>query len=86
MYAKQVDIVNPTGLHTRPGNAVVKKAAEFKSKITVVKGDRRGSAKSLLTLMKVGVSMGDRVTIEADGPDETEAAEAVAGLISELKD
>jgi len=86
MYAREVEIVNPTGLHTRPGNAVVKRACEFKSKIAVVKGDRRGSAKSLLTLMKVGVSMGDKVTIEADGPDESEAAEAVATLISELKD
>jgi len=86
MYTKQVEIVNPTGLHTRPGNAVVKKASTFKSKIHVIKGERRGSAKSLLTLMKVGVSMGDTVIIEADGPDETQAADAVAALISELKD
>lgn len=86
MHALDVDIVNPTGLHTRPGNAFVKKARMYRSEITVIKGERRGNGKSLLTLMKVGASLGDRITIVAEGPDETEAVQELVRLVMALKD
>lgn len=82
MQSREVEIINPTGLHTRPGNMFVKKAKEYASTITLVKGDKRVNAKSLLTLMKAGVSMGDRIVIEADGPDEVEAVAGLAELIA----
>lgn len=86
MHAEEVEIVNPSGLHTRPGHAFVKKAKEFKSTVTVVKGDMRGNGKSLLGLMKVGVMMGDRILIVAEGPDEIEAARGLAALVVTLED
>ncbi|MDR3440026.1 HPr family phosphocarrier protein [Telmatospirillum sp.] len=86
MYAQEVEIVNPTGLHTRPGNAFVKKAKEFTSTINVIKGEKRANAKSLLTLMKVGCSMGDHVTIEAVGPDEVDAVDGLVAFVATLKD
>jgi phosphocarrier protein HPr len=82
MQAREVEIVNPTGLHTRPGNMFVKKAKEYASTVTLVKGDKRVNAKSLLTLMKAGVSLGDRIVIEAEGPDEAEAVAGLAELIA----
>ena len=82
MQIREVEIVNPTGLHTRPGNMFVKKAKEYASTITIVKGDKRVNAKSLLTLMKAGISQGDRVSIEAEGADEKEAVEGLAALIA----
>lgn len=86
MHSVEVEIVNPTGLHTRPGNALVKKAKEFASDIAVVKADKRANAKSLLSLMKVGCSMGDRVVIEATGPDEVAACEGLAAFVATLED
>jgi phosphotransferase system HPr (HPr) family protein len=82
MQSREVEIVNPTGLHTRPGNAFVKKAKEYASSVTLVKGDARFNAKSLLTLMKAGVSMGERVLIVAEGPDEAQAVEGLASLVA----
>jgi phosphotransferase system HPr (HPr) family protein len=82
MQLREVEIVNPTGLHTRPGNRFVKKAKEFASEIHVIKGDKRVNAKSLLTIMKAGISLGDRVTIEAVGPDEAHAADELTALIA----
>lgn len=84
MYVREVEIINPTGLHTRPGNLFVKKAKEFASSVTIVKGDKRVNAKSLLTLMKAGISLGDRIAIEAEGPDEVDAAQGLADLIASL--
>ncbi len=82
MQQREIEIVNPTGLHTRPGNMVVKKAKEYASEVAVVKGDRRVNAKSLLTLMKAGISMGDRILIVADGPDEVQAVEGLSALVA----
>lgn len=86
MHRVEVEIVNPTGLHTRPGNAFVKKAKEYAADIAVVKAERRANAKSLLSLMKVGCSMGDRVVIEASGADEIAAAEGLAAFVATLED
>jgi len=84
MQTQEVEIVNPTGLHTRPGNMFVKKAKEYTSAVTLVKGDKRVNAKSLLTLMKAGISLGDKVIIEAEGPDEIEAVQGLSSLIASL--
>jgi len=86
MRAVEVEIVNPSGLHTRPGSVFVKRAREFAASVTVVKGERRGNGKSLLTLMKVGASRGDRIVIEADGEDEDRAVDELAALIASLND
>jgi phosphocarrier protein HPr len=86
MRAKAVEIVNPTGLHARPGTAFVKRARDFQSAIMVIKGDRRGNGKSLLSLLKVGISMGDHVIIEADGPDEDFAVDALVELVASFED
>lgn len=86
MQVREVEIVNPTGLHTRPGNRFVKKAKEFASEIHVVKGEKRVNAKSLLTIMKAGISMGDHVVIEAEGADEQLAVDELAALIASFTD
>jgi phosphotransferase system HPr (HPr) family protein len=86
MYEREVEIVNPTGLHTRPGNAFVKKAKEYASSVVVAKGDKEGNAKSLLSLMKVGCSQGDRVVIRAEGPDEKAAVDGLADFVAALTD
>lgn len=84
MQQREIEIVNPTGLHTRPGNLFVKKAKEYASEVAVVKGEKRVNAKSLLTLMKAGISMGDRILIVAEGPDEAQAVEGLATLVASL--
>lgn len=86
MRVVEVEIVNPSGLHTRPGSAFVKRARDFQATVTVVKGERRGNGKSLLSLMKVGATRGDHVTIEADGPDEDRAADELAAFVGALLD
>jgi phosphocarrier protein HPr len=85
METRNVEIVNPTGLHTRPGNMFVKLAKTFNSTV-FIKDDKRVNGKSLLTLMKAGISLGDKIVIEAEGDDEVAAADAMAALISNLSE
>ncbi len=48
MVSRVVEIVNETGLHLRPGKQFVAKAKTFESDISVKKGDKEASAKSML--------------------------------------
>ena len=84
MLSRTVEIVNETGLHTRPGNKFVKMAKQYESDITVKKGDKEFSAKSLLKLMKVGISKGDHIKITCDGADEAEAIDSLCDFIANL--
>lgn len=84
MLKETVEIVNPTGLHTRPGNRFVKLAKEFECNITVSKGDKEANAKSLLKVMKIGISMGNQIEIVCDGSDEQQAMDALRDFIANL--
>jgi phosphotransferase system HPr (HPr) family protein len=84
MVSRIVEIVNETGLHTRPGNMFVKQAKQYESDITVRKGEKEFSAKSLLKLMKIGISKGDQIEISCTGADEEAALESLCTFIANL--
>lgn len=84
MVSRQIEIVNETGLHTRPGNQFVKEAKKFESQIMVKKGEKEFSAKSLLKLMKIGISKGDMIEISCDGADESSALDSLCSFVANL--
>ena len=86
MISREVEIINETGLHTRPGNQFVKEAKQFECDIWVKKNEDKFSAKSLLKLMKVGVSKGDRIEIICDGSDEVKALDSLCNLIASFEE
>ncbi|MFM7426088.1 MAG: phosphoenolpyruvate--protein phosphotransferase [Elainella sp.] len=74
-----VDVViqDPTGLHARPATALVSVAKQFKAEIRVRYGGQTVNAKSLVSLLKLGVAGGETVRLMAEGDD---AAEALSSL------
>lgn len=90
MYAKEVTITNPTGLHARPASEFVQAASKFKSNITIRRVDQESTAtanaKSILILLSLGLVSGATVEIAAEGEDEVEAVDTLCGLIANLKD
>ena len=81
MISEKVTILNETGLHARPASIFVNTAAKFKSNLTIVKGEKQANAKSILSVLGLGISKGTEVTISADGPDEELALCTLAELI-----
>ena len=81
MISKNVTIVNSVGLHARPATFFIQKANSYKSSIWVEKEDRRVNAKSLLGVLSLGIVKGMTITLIADGNDEAEALEGLAGLV-----
>jgi phosphocarrier protein HPr len=78
---KEVEIVNKLGLHARPAAMFVRCVIRFKSTITIWKGKESFSAASLLEVLTANLDCGERVVLEAVGPDEQEALEELGALL-----
>ncbi len=77
-------IVNEIGLHARPAALFVQTASRFQSDIRVrnlTAGSSAVSAKSMFGVLSLGAQKGHQVAISAEGPDATEALEALRQLV-----
>ena len=83
---KEVEIVNKLGLHARPAALFVRSVIRFKSTITIWKGEENFSAASLLEVLTANWNCGDRVVLEAVGPDEQQALSQLEALLLRLRD
>lgn len=83
MVEQTVTLVNPTGLHARPASVFVQTANKYRdTMVRVIKGDREADAKSILGILGLGASRGSSVTLRAVGPNEEQAVQALAELIT----
>lgn len=78
---RKVIISNESGLHARPAGVFVKKASEFKSDVSIEFNGKKINGKSIMGVMSLGLSKGNEITIIANGEDEQDAVNALAGLI-----
>lgn len=76
---QQLDLVihNTTGLHARPARVFVDIAKQYQSTIQVRNGEKCVNAKSLIAVLKLGVTRGQRIQIDVSGADEELAAAAL---------
>lgn len=83
MNARPVTIVNKLGLHARAASRLVNCAAAFASEVRLVRGTRSVNAKSIMGVLTLAAATGAELVIEAEGPDEEAAVEALAALIDD---
>jgi phosphocarrier protein len=83
MVERTATIVNKVGLHARPAAQIVKLASGFKSDITLIRDDLEVNGKSIMGVMMLAAECGAQLVIRADGPDETQALDALAQLIAD---
>jgi phosphocarrier protein HPr len=74
-------VYHEVGLHARPAARFVQTAKQFKSDIKVAHGEREANAKSILTVLTLGVNQGAVITIRAEGEDADQALAALVALI-----
>jgi phosphocarrier protein len=79
---KTTHIVNKLGLHARPSALLVSTAAKFQSEVFFTKEELRVNGKSIMGVMMLAAEMGAELTIEADGPDEAAALEALLAVVA----
>jgi len=84
--ARTVRITNPAGLHARPAAQIVEQVRGFDAQVSIQAGSRRADARSITGLLGLGASVGDEVTLRADGADALGALEAVESIVTSGSD
>ncbi len=79
---KTVYIRNEYGLHARPAAQLARKAADYNSEISLVMGDVKADARSVLEILSLAAVQGKSITIRAEGPDVDSAIEMVENFFS----
>ena len=78
----EVEIVNEHGLNASASARLTELAAKYRCDVAIARKGRRVNAKSFMGVMMLAAGKGCRVVLETDGPDETEALEAIVALIA----
>ena len=69
-------------LHARPAGALSVAAAQFSSVVQLSVAGSEVDAKSVLSVMQLGASSGQQVTVRAVGPDDKDAVDTLIGILS----
>ena len=77
-------MINEVGLHARPASEFVKLAGQFKSNIqvrNVTTNSNEVDAKSILSVLTLGVEKGHEIELTGEGEDEAQAIGTLRELI-----
>ena len=83
MQQREVEIINKLGLHARAAAKLTQLAAKYQCDISLARNGRKVNAKSIMGVMMLAAGKGSRVVLETDGPDESEAIDAIVALIGD---
>ena len=81
MYMQQSIVKCESGLYNKQATYFIQKANEFRSSIWIEVEERRINAKSLLGVLSMGITKGTRISLIAEGPDETEAVNSLTEML-----
>ncbi|MCU0769306.1 MAG: HPr family phosphocarrier protein [Burkholderiaceae bacterium] len=82
MITRDFTVSNKLGLHARPSAQITQAASRYTAEVWLSRNGRRVNAKSIMGVMMLAAGQGSVLTVEADGPDESAAVEAVGELIN----
>jgi phosphocarrier protein FPr/phosphocarrier protein len=83
ILSDEITLPNPAGMHARPAAVFAGAAKKYKSDIRLLRGSNSANAKSIVSIMGLATKFGDKVRVQATGPDAGEAAGALARLLAE---
>ena len=82
----QVDLPDDVDLHARPAANFVRTAMRFEARVWVAAAEREVDAKSLLSVVALGVRRGTAIKLRAEGEDAMAAIQALATTVAELRE
>ena len=77
----KMKILNAEGMHARPAGILVKKIAPFQSKIELEFNGKKVNAKSLLSIMSLGLTANAEFIARAEGADAEQALNSIQTLV-----
>ena len=86
MAEKKVIVLNETGLHARPAAALVQFEKSIPGEVELEKEGKVANAKSIFSVMSLGISKDTEITVRVTGENEEENVDKVVEFISNLTD
>jgi phosphocarrier protein HPr len=83
-HVRTVTLPEGVDLHARPAGVLVRAAAAYESTVTLLAGEKRADAKSILQVLSLGATGGSDVVLQTSGPDASEALDVISGLLASL--
>src|SRR5262245_29196486 len=80
LMTKEFVLSNKLGLHLRPAAVFVKVANNFRCDIFVTKDQEKVNGKSIMGLLMLGVGPGNKMKVQAEGNDASQAIAAIEKL------
>jgi catabolite repression HPr-like protein len=77
MIRRTITIELESGLEARPVAMLVQVASQYDSSIYVECDSRRVNAKSIMGMMTLGLTAGEKVIVTAEGTDEENAVDGI---------
>lgn len=78
----KLKVLNEEGLHARPAGILVKAASKYMSEIQLLSDDDTANAKSIMSIMGLGLVKDSEVTLTAQGSDAAEAMSEITALFN----
>lgn len=86
MISKDYIITAPLGLHARPATSLIRLAKNYKSAISLKKGEKIIRLNSMLNILSLNVKGGETISVFIEGEDEQAASANIDQFfITELK-
>ncbi len=82
MIEKTIKVLNEEGLHARPAGILAKSTASFASTVEIVYNGKTVNAKSIMSLMGLGLKKDSEFLLKINGADETNALVAIEELFN----
>jgi phosphocarrier protein len=77
MISKDYMIMAPQGIHARPATTLIKLTKNFKSAVSLKRGDKVVRLNSMLNILSMTIKGGETISVIVEGEDEVSAAIAI---------
>lgn len=84
MIAKEAVVNSNLGLHAKTTKEIVKTAEKFQSLIEIEYNGMKANAKSLISILSLGIGEGEKIKLIVSGTDEPDAVDALLETIRNL--
>ena len=86
MISQKMILQLKSGLHARPVSQIINFAGSFTSSIRITYAGKSANAKSMISMLTLGVKANGELEITMEGPNEQEEMEKFVEFLNNLED
>lgn len=83
MTEKTLIVENQNGIHARPSAAIVNCVGQYDCEVKIETSEGEADAKSIMEILMLKITMGEKVKLIASGPDEEKVLDALEALFKD---